>query len=104
LQGKERELILVSYGVADEEYAEAEASFLLSRNRFNVALTRAKKKVIVFCSEQVLRVIPQDQEVLKDAMILREFRQYCNDGHYTFSHYIKEINTSVEFNLYQKGF
>lgn len=104
LQGKERELILVSYGVADEEYAEAEASFLLSRNRFNVALTRAKKKVIVFCSEQVLKVIPQDQEVLKDAMILREFRQYCNDGQATFSHHIQEIDALVKFSVYQKGF
>ncbi|HEX8387116.1 MAG TPA: AAA domain-containing protein, partial [Rubricoccaceae bacterium] len=37
LQGKEREVVVVSYGVADAEYADAEADFLLSQARFNVA-------------------------------------------------------------------
>jgi superfamily I DNA and/or RNA helicase len=81
MQGKEREVILVSYGVADEEYATAEAQFLLSRNRFNVAATRAERKLVVLCSSAVLDAVPTDRRTLLDAMMLKEFRQYCADGH-----------------------
>ncbi len=81
LQGKERQVILVSYGVADEEYAEAEAEFLLSRNRFNVVATRAERKLVVFCSDTVLDVVPTDRRVLLKSMMLKEFRHYCCDGH-----------------------
>jgi superfamily I DNA and/or RNA helicase len=81
LQGKERQVILVSYGVADEEYAEAEAEFLLSRNRFNVAATRAERKLVVFCSDTVLDVVPTDRSVLLESMMLKEFRHYCCDGY-----------------------
>jgi hypothetical protein len=80
LQGKERQVILVSYGVADEEYAEAEAEFLLSRNRFNVAATRAERKLVVFCSDTVLDIVPTDRRVLLESMMLKEFRHYCSDG------------------------
>ncbi|MDP9313432.1 MAG: AAA domain-containing protein [Chloroflexota bacterium] len=80
LQGQERDVIFVSYGVADEEYAEGEAEFLLSKNRFNVATTRARHKLIVLCSEAVLNVVPTDRQVLVDAMMLKEFRRYCNTG------------------------
>jgi AAA domain len=81
LQGKERQVILVSYGVADEEYATAEAEFLLSRNRFNVAATRAERKLVVFCSDTVLDLVPTDRKVLMQSMMLKEFRHYCSDGH-----------------------
>jgi superfamily I DNA and/or RNA helicase len=81
LQGKERAVIFVSYGVADAEYARAEAEFLLSSNRFNVSVTRAQKKVVVFCSEQVLNVVPTDRRTLLDSMMLKEFKRYCCDGH-----------------------
>jgi hypothetical protein len=80
LQGKERQVILVSYGVADEEYASAEAEFLLSRNRFNVAATRAERKLVVFCSDTVLDLVPTDRSVLLESMMLKEFRHYCSDG------------------------
>ena len=81
MQGKEREVVLVSYGVADEEYAAAEAQFLLSRNRFNVAATRAERKLVVVCSSTVLDAVPADRRTLLEAMMLKEFRHYCADGH-----------------------
>lgn len=81
LQGKERQVILVSYGVADGEYAEAEAEFLLSRNRFNVAATRAERKLLVLCSDTVLDLVPTDHRVLLESMMLKEFRHYCCDGY-----------------------
>lgn len=103
MQGKEREVILVSYGVADEEYATAEAQFLLSRNRFNVAATRAERKLIVLCSDTVLDAVPTDRRALLEAMMLKEFRQYCGDGH------LRRLWTSPEgdkvtLNIQWKGF
>lgn len=103
MQGKEREVILVSYGVADEEYAIAEAQFLLSRNRFNVAATRAERKLIVLCSDTVLDAVPTDRRTLLEAMMLKEFRHYCSDGH------LQRIWTSsngdeVALNIQWKGF
>lgn len=80
LQGQERDVVIVSYGVADSEYAEGEAAFLLSSNRFNVAATRARHKLIVLCADSVLDLVPTDQQVLLDAMMLKEFRRYCDSG------------------------
>ena len=84
LQGQERDVVVVSYGVADEEYAEAEAAFLLSSHRFNVATTRPRRKLIVICSDAVLDVVPQDRDVLLEAMMLKEFRGFCDGGPRTF--------------------
>lgn len=103
LQGKEREVILVSYGVADAEYTMAEANFLLSSNRFNVAITRAQKKVVVFCSEQVLNVVPPDKRVLLDSMMLKEFRRYCSDGHLILPWRSREAD-QIELHLQWKAF
>ena len=64
LQGKEREVVVVSYGVADAEYADAEADFLLSQARFNVASTRAQRKLVVLCSDPVLDAVPADRQAL----------------------------------------
>jgi len=103
MQGKEREVILVSYGVADEEYATAEAQFLLSRNRFNVAATRAERKLIVLCSDTVLNAVPTDRRTLLEAMMLKEFRQYCADGHLRRSWTSAEGDELI-LNVQWKGF
>jgi superfamily I DNA and/or RNA helicase len=96
-------VILVSYGVADEEYATAEAQFLLSRNRFNVAATRAERKLIVICSDTVLDVVPTDRRILLEAMMLKEFRHYCADGHLQKS-WTAAAGDEVMLNIQWKGF
>ena len=103
MQGKEREVILVSYGVADEEYATAEAQFLLSRNRFNVAATRAERKLIVICSDTVLDAVPTDRRTLLEAMMLKEFRNYCSDGHIERT-WMPSEGGEITLNIQWKGF
>lgn len=103
LQGKERTVVLVSYGVADEEYAEAEAAFLLSENRFNVATTRAERKLIVFCADPVINVVPTDRQTLLDATMLKEFKNYCADGQQTHDVTLPQIG-DVAFTVHWKGF
>ena len=73
MQGNEREVIAVSYAVADREYAEREAEFLLNPNRFNVSTTRARSKLVVFMSEEVLRALPKDERVMGDSMAVKGY-------------------------------
>ena len=54
LQGQEREAVLVSYGISDVERAVSESEFIYSRNRLNVAITRAKKKMICILTDALL--------------------------------------------------
>ncbi|WP_064091517.1 DEAD/DEAH box helicase [Rossellomorea aquimaris] len=55
MQGQQAEIVIISYAVADSHLIEDEASFIYSRNRLNVALTRGKKKVILFLSEKLFQ-------------------------------------------------
>jgi hypothetical protein len=79
-QGNEREVILVSYGVADREFAEAEADFLLDPHRFNVAVTRARSKLVVVMSEEILRAVPNDDTVLAGSMAIKGYAAHCADA------------------------
>jgi hypothetical protein len=54
MHGQECQAVIVSYGVSDRETALAEADFIYSLNRLNVAVTRAKAKCIVFLSQPLL--------------------------------------------------
>ncbi|NKC23429.1 hypothetical protein HED50_22840 [Ochrobactrum oryzae] len=58
IQGKERDVVLFSYTVADSEFAAAEADFIFSSERLNVAITRAKTKLIVLVSKTSSRPSP----------------------------------------------
>jgi hypothetical protein len=103
LQGQERDVVVMSYGVADSEYAEGEAEFLLSSNRFNVAATRARHKLIVLCADTVLDLVPADQQILYDAMMLKEFRRYCDSGQRELT-WITDDGQSVSFQVQWKEF
>lgn len=81
LQGQERQTIIVSYGVSDVDQALAEKEFIFSRNRLNVAITRAKKKCIVFLNDAVLSYPPEaleidDQDVIDGLDFVCNFKNY----------------------------
>lgn len=73
IQGRERDAILASYTVADPEFARSEAEFIFSPERFNVAITRARTKLVLVISRRLLEVIPTDEEVFDAAQAMREF-------------------------------
>ena len=77
IQGKERDVVLLSYCVADPEFALAEAEFIFSTERLNVAITRARTKLIGFVSRRLLEAVPGDQDLLDKAELLREFVFSC---------------------------
>src|SRR3989344_3655353 len=73
IQGRERDAIIVSYTVADPEFALAEAEFIFSPERLNVTVTRARSKLILIISRRLLEVVPSDEELVDKAETLREF-------------------------------
>ena len=67
MQGQQSEAVLVSYGVSDVETALAEARFIYSLNRLNVAATRGRAKCVVCLPRPLLKASPvvlEDEEAL----------------------------------------
>lgn len=78
-QGQERDLIIASYTVADRDFVTSEERFILDPRRFNVTLTRARGKFIMFVSEALIQYLPSDAEVARDAAHLQLFvENYCS--------------------------
>src|SRR3546814_9673793 len=59
--------------VADAEFALAEGDFIFAPERLNVAVTRARTKLVVLISRRLLDAVPADQEQMDKAELLREF-------------------------------
>jgi hypothetical protein len=67
MQGQQSEAVLISYGVSDVETALAEARFIYSLNRLNVAATRGRAKCVVCLPRPLLKASPvvlEDEEAL----------------------------------------
>jgi hypothetical protein len=78
IQGKERDAVILSYCVSDPEFALAEADFIFSPERLNVASTRARTKLVVIISRRLLEAVPGEQETMDKAEVLREFVFSCD--------------------------
>jgi hypothetical protein len=77
IQGKEWDAVILSYCVADPEFALAEGEFIFSSERLNVAVTRARSKLVMIISKRLLEAVPAEQEVMDKAEVLREFVYSC---------------------------
>ena len=53
LQGQDVDCIIISFASSDENYIEELRGFLFNPNRLNVMISRAKTKVIIFCSQEI---------------------------------------------------
>jgi len=64
VQGLTVELVAISMCTTDPEYASETASFIFSPNRLNVAVSRARTKVVIFASESILDALPTEYDGL----------------------------------------
>jgi DNA replication ATP-dependent helicase Dna2 len=78
IQGQEKDIIIFSLAVADPEKARLRAEFFFNPNRFNVALTRAKKKRIVIANQGLFNVSSND-DALKP--LIANFKEFYNSSH-----------------------
>jgi hypothetical protein len=81
-QGQERDVILATFALGDPDQIAEEDEFLHSLNRFNVMASRARAKLIVLVSQQVVDHLASDLEVLRESRLLKLFVEtFC--GHST---------------------
>jgi DNA replication ATP-dependent helicase Dna2 len=74
IQGQEREVVLVSLTAGDPRESRGRGAFHLSTNRLNVALSRARTKVVLVASAHAFRALPHDVEGLRMASRCKELR------------------------------
>jgi hypothetical protein len=80
-QGQQRDTIIVSFALGDPDAIAEEEEFLLSFRRFNVMASRARAKVIVLISQEVVDYLARDSDVLKDSALLKTYAQsFCDQG------------------------
>src|SRR4051794_29246497 len=68
-QGGERSVILVSATKSDRAYLLASSDFLLDPRRLTVALSRAKRKMILVASRSIFSVFSPDDEVFANSQL-----------------------------------
>jgi superfamily I DNA and/or RNA helicase len=79
LQGGERKVIFYSACASDPAGLMELQEFLLDVNRTNVAFSRAKEKLVVVVSENLLGYIPQEREAYEDAVLWKTLRKLCRE-------------------------
>jgi superfamily II DNA/RNA helicase len=75
LQGTERDVVLFGLTASDPDHAQS--PFLTDPRRFNVALTRARLKLIVVASEIFFSLVPHSEEALLARRHLLAFQRFC---------------------------
>ncbi len=84
-QGGEREIIIVTFGVGDEDLIISEEIFLMQLERINVAISRAMAKSILIMPDTLAGHVPQDKKAIETAHALKGYvDDFCNkeiEGH-----------------------
>lgn len=79
-QGGERTVVLVSATESDRGYLLASAGFLLDPRRLTVAVSRAKRKMILVAARSVFSLFSPDEETFRNAMLWKNLlSQTCVD-------------------------
>ena len=80
-QGQQRDVMLATFALGDPDAISVEDEFLLSLNRFNVMASRARAKLIVIVSREIVDHLSSDMDVLKGSALLKTFAEtFCCQG------------------------
>jgi superfamily I DNA and/or RNA helicase len=77
LQGGECATVIVSGTQSDPMAIGGSAEFILDLNRSNVIFSRAKERLIVVCSHNLLDTIPADLDTYRSAYLWKRVRAMC---------------------------
>jgi hypothetical protein len=80
-QGQQRDIIVASFAMSDRDAIRDEDEFLMSLNRFNVMASRARAKLIVLISQQVVDHLSDDPDTLRDSRLLKGYvESFCQSS------------------------
>lgn len=72
-QGQQRDVMIATFALGDPDAIRNEEEFLMSLNRFNVMASRARAKLIVLVSQQLIDHLPGEMEVLRQSALIKSF-------------------------------
>lgn len=79
-QGQQRDVMLATFALGDPDAISDEDEFLLSLNRFNVMASRARAKLVVLVTRQVVDHLSADPKVLRGSALLKTFVEtFCSN-------------------------
>jgi predicted RecB family nuclease len=76
-QGGERTVVLVSATESDPAYLLSSGEFLLDPRRLTVALSRAKRKMVLVASRSVFSLFSPDEEVFANSQLWKNLLRSC---------------------------
>ncbi len=80
-QGQQRDVMIASFALGDPDAIRDEEEFLLSLNRFNVMASRARAKLIVLVSRDVVDHLADDIDVVRASRLLKVYvDSFCNSS------------------------
>ena len=78
-QGQKRDVIIATFALGDVDAIAQEDEFLMSLNRFNVMASRARAKLIVLVSREVVDHLAGELDVLRGSRLLKVYSEsFCN--------------------------
>jgi hypothetical protein len=79
-QGQQRDVMLATFALGDPDAISDEDEFLLSLNRFNVMASRARAKLVVLITREVVDHLSADPDVLRGSSLLKSFVEtFCDN-------------------------
>jgi len=77
-QGQQRDVIIATFALGDPDAIREEEEFLMSLNRFNVMASRARAKLIVLVSREVVDHLADEIDVLRESRMLKLYAEtFC---------------------------
>ena len=79
-QGQQRDVIIGTFALGDQDAIRDEDEFLMSLNRFNVMTSRARAKLIVFATQEIVNHLSSELDVLRQSRLVKVFvESFCNN-------------------------
>jgi DNA replication ATP-dependent helicase Dna2 len=79
-QGQQRDVIIATFALGDPDAIRDEDEFLMSLNRFNVMASRARAKLVVLVSRQVVDHLSGDLDTLRESRLLKVYAEsFCGN-------------------------
>ena len=80
-QGQQRDVIIASFALGDQDAIQDEDEFLMSLNRFNVMTSRARAKLITLVTQEVVNHLSGELDILRQSRLLKVFiESFCNNS------------------------